>query len=153
MVGKKGGTKSKKRVCLDVEAHILAMGDDYFHCKYQMGKEFFCLLDMLDPFLPNVGKADCWDKISYGVIIKMSWPGMALHFLAGGDPLDIDDHHGVCRGQPLICVGELLMQSTNALKWIFLSHLLMWIKSLLPRALSQSLKLILIVVLELSMEY
>ena len=98
----------KERVHLDVAAHIIAMGDDYFCCKYLMRKKaFFHLFDVLDPFLPNMGEVQCLDKFPNGPITKMSQFCMALYF-AGGDPLDIDNHHRVCKGQTLISVWQVV---------------------------------------------
>ena len=39
--GREECTENKKKIRLDVEAHILAMDNDYFRCKYWMGKDSF----------------------------------------------------------------------------------------------------------------
>ena len=59
---------------------------------------------MLDPFLPNTGEEECPNRLPNGPITKMSRLCRALRYFAGGDPLDIDDYHGVCKGQTLISV-------------------------------------------------
>ena len=95
--GRIGGTKNVKRTRLDVDAHLLQMDCNSFRRKYRMNRDsFYKLLDILEPHIAGTGKNRATPGgIPNGPITKASRLSMAIRYCAGGDPMDIADHHGV----------------------------------------------------------
>ena len=95
--GKPEGAKNVKRTRLDVDRHSMMMDKRLFRKKYRMDKtSFHKLLDILEPYLPSTGEERSRPgSVPNGPITKSSRLSMALRYCAGGDPLDICDHHGV----------------------------------------------------------
>ena len=96
----RGGTQGArliKRKRLDVDEHFKIIGRRLFRRKYRMDKtSFYKLLDILEPYLPQSGADRSRPgSVRNGPITKTSRLAMALRYCAGGDPVDIGDHHGV----------------------------------------------------------
>ena len=101
--GRADGSKTIKRIRLDMDEHISIMDQRLFRRKYRMDKiAFYKLLDILSSYLPSTGeKRKKPGSVSNGPITKSARLSMALRYCAGGDPLDICDHHGVNKDEVL----------------------------------------------------
>ncbi len=102
-LGRKPGSKTKKRVRLDVDRAFRSMDDHHFRRKYRMSKEsYYILLDIIKEHLPPTGeKRSKPGSVPNGPITHSARLSMALRIAAGGDAMDIADYHGVGVDEPM----------------------------------------------------
>jgi len=102
-LGRKPGSKTKKRVRLDVDEAFKSMDDHHFRRKYRMSREsYYILLDIIKEHLPPTGEKRAKPgSVPNGPITHSARLSMALRIAAGGDAIDIADYHGVGVDEPM----------------------------------------------------